>query len=94
MTRLPDQDPQPFSDEEIAALRQWHRRRRYSKTPECLQGDPWPCRTARFLATLDAMKPSKLLPKEIARFYNEWNDRLEVEHPTGSGWSRSEEKEP
>jgi len=65
--------PQPFSAEEILALREWHQRRASGKA--CLQGDPWPCRTSRFLATLDAQSN----PAQVARFYSEWNQRIEAE---------------
>ena len=67
---------QPLSDKELRAIRRWHERR----TPNgkiCKQGDPWPCRTARFLATLDAKKAWG--PSEIAAWYSDRNDRLDAE---------------
>jgi hypothetical protein len=80
-------EPTPFTQDEINAMREWHARKRYAKTPECRQGDPWPCRTARFLATLDAK--GIFDPAAIAKFYGDWNERLEAAATEAIEWLES-----
>jgi len=70
---------EPLSEKEIAAIREWHVKRPYRR--ECMQGDPWPCRNARWLATLDAVRYDASAPRQVAAYYRDWNDRLEAEHP-------------
>ena len=66
-----------LSDRELVAIRAWHQKQ--PRRPVCKQGDPWPCRTARLLATLDAVRFDASAPKQIAKFYAEWNARLEAD---------------